>query len=132
MKNIDSETALREVILQLEARRTHEGQMLKEQFIATTESIRPINLLKSTFKEAIASRELKADIFNTAVGLGAGFLTKILFQGITRSPVRKLLGTALMFGITKIVAKHPRTVESLGKGIVKMIRRKPGRTDLPE
>ena len=110
MQNIDSETSLRHAILQLEDKRAAEGEMLKEQFFHTYESIKPINMLRTTFREAIASRELKEDFVNTAIGLAAGFLSKILFQGITKSPVKKLLGTALMFGVTKIVAKNPGAV----------------------
>jgi len=130
MRKIDSETGLRDAILQLEIQRTKEGKILKEQFYLAVDSVKPINLIKNTFKEAVASRDLKYDIVNTSVGLTAGYLSKIVFTSVLKTPLTKLLGTALMFGITNLVARNPETVKSLGKGFIKMIRSKPGRSAL--
>jgi hypothetical protein len=124
MKNIITETDLNDAIVQLERTWAEEGKMVKEQFYLAIDSVRPINLLRSTFKEAIASRDLKNDIVNTSVGLTAGYLSKIVLAGIVKSPLSKLLGTALMFGVTNVVARNPETVKSLGKGFLKMIRSK--------
>ena len=129
MQTIDSETSLREAIVQLEGKWIDDGKQVKEQFFQTIESIKPINLIKSTFKDAVASPDLKDKILNTSVGLTAGFLTKLLFQGVVKSPINRLIGTAVMFGITNIVAKNPETVKSIGKGFFKMIRRKSGDRD---
>ena len=129
MQTIDSETSLREAIVQLESKWIDDGKQVKEQFFQTIESIKPINLIKSTFKDAVASPDLKDKILNTSVGLTAGFLTKLLFQGVVKSPINRLIGTAVMFGITNIVAKNPEAVKSIGKGFFKMIRRKPGDRD---
>jgi hypothetical protein len=124
MQKINSETGLRDAILQLESQRAYEGKMLREQFNQAIEGLKPINLIKSTFKEAIASRDLKDNIINTSVGLTAGYLSKIVFAGVMKTPLTKLLGTALMFGITNVVARNPETVKSLGKGFFNLIRRK--------
>ena len=127
MKEIISESDLRDAILQLEYKQVDDERLLKEKFNLAVDSLRPINLIKSTFKEAIVSRDLKNDIINTSVGLTAGYLFKIAFAGVTKSPLRKLLGTALMFGITKVVARNPEVVKSLGKGFFNMIRGKSGK-----
>ena len=129
MQTIDSETSLREAIVQLEGKWIDDGKQVKEQFFQTIESIKPINLIKSTFKDAVASPDLKDKILNTSVGLTAGFLTKLLFQGVVKSPINRLIGTAVMFGITNVVAKNPESVKSIGKGFFKMIRRKSGDRD---
>jgi len=128
MQKINSETSLRDAILQLESQRAYEGLMLRGQFYQAIDSLKPVNLIKSTFKEAVASRDLKDNIINTSVGLTAGYLTKIVFAGVMKTPLTKLLGTALMFGITNIVARNPEAVKSLGKGFFNMIRRKSGRS----
>lgn len=127
MKEINSETDLRNAILQLEIKRADEVKMLKEQFHLAIESVKPINLIKSTFKDAISSRDLKNDILNTSVGLTAGYLSKVAFASVINSPIRKLLGTALMFGVTNVVARNPETIKSLGKGFLRMIRSKSAR-----
>ena len=127
MQTIDSETSLREAILQLESKWIDEGKNVKEQFFLTIESIKPINLIKSTFKDAVASPDLKDKILNTSVGLTAGFLSKIIFQSVLKSPVNRLIGTAVMFGISNVVAKNPEAVKSIGKGFFKMIRGNSGK-----
>ena len=127
MKEINSETDLRDAIFHLESTWVEQGKMVKEEFFIAIDSVRPINLIKSTFREAVASRDLKNDIVNTSVGLTTGYLAKIALAGVMKTPLTKLLGTALMFGVTKLVARNPETVKSLGKGFLKMIRSKPGR-----
>ena len=129
MKEINSEADLRDAIFQLESKWVEQGKMVKDQFHLAIESVRPINLIKSTFREAVASRDLKDNIVNTSVGMTAGYLSKIVFAGVMKTPLTKLLGTALMFGVTKLVARNPETVKSVGKGFFKMIRGKKGRRD---
>ena len=124
MQNINSDTNLKDVILQLESLQAVEGKMLKEQFHATFESIKPINILKSTFREAAASHDLREDIINTSVGLIVGFLSKKIFESTSHSPLKKLFGTAILFGITNLVAQNPETVRSFGKGFLNIIMRK--------
>ena len=127
MKTIITESDLKDAIVQLESTWVEEGNMVKDQFYFAVDSIKPINLIKSTFKEAVASRDLKEHIINTSVGLTAGYLTKIVFAGVMKTPLTKLLGTALMFGVTSLVAKNPVAVKSLGKGFFNMIRSKSGK-----
>ena len=127
MQTIDSETSLREAIVQLESKWIDDGRLVKEQFFLTIESIKPINLIKSAFKDVVASPDIKNKILNTSVGLTAGFLSKIIFQSVLKSPVNRLIGTAVMFGISNVVAKNPEAVKSIGKGFFKMIRGNSGK-----
>jgi hypothetical protein len=122
MKKIISETSLREAILRLEGQQEEEGIMLRKQFNQTIDSLKPINLIKSIFKEAVLAPDLKGSILNTSVGLTAGFLSRLLLQGVLKSPLNRLIGTAVMFGITKVVAKHPDPIKALGKRFFKVIR----------
>jgi hypothetical protein len=121
MEKITSEAGLKAAILQLEIKQASERKVLKEQYLLAYESIKPINLVKSTFKEVTASPELKDEILNASIGLATGYLSKVLFQGTSHSPVRKLFGTVLMFGITNAVTNHPEVVKSVGKGVINFI-----------
>ncbi|HOY20211.1 MAG TPA: hypothetical protein PLC89_23060 [Haliscomenobacter sp.] len=114
-------TELNAVILELESRQTEEGLMLKEQFHEVYESVKPINLIKSTFKEAAASQDLREDIINLSIGLIAGYVSKKIFQGVSDSPVKKLMGTVLQFGITTLIANNPETIKSWGKGLYNLL-----------
>jgi hypothetical protein len=91
-----------------------------------------VNLIKSTFKEAVESPDLKDNIINTSVGLATGYLSKLLFVNVSHSPIRKLLGIALQFGITQIVAKNPEAVKSFGKKLMKIISPKSATNSLKE
>jgi hypothetical protein len=116
--------ALNERIDLLQSRHTLEFMLLKGQFHHTYNSLKPINLFKRTLKEAIESPGLKENIFNTSVGLATGYISKLLFIKVSHSPLRKILGFALQFGITKIVAKHPEEIKSFGNGVLNLIRNK--------
>lgn len=125
MKTINSTSELTEAILLLETRQADQGIQLREQFNLTYESLKPLNLIKSTFREAASSRELKDNIINTGTGLVAGYLSKKLFEGVSHSPLKKILGSALMFGITNMVSRNPETMKSLGQKFLNGISFKP-------
>ncbi len=120
-KNINTESELRAAILQLESTQALEKKILKEQFHLTYESMKPINLIKSTFKDVAASTDIKDNLLNAGVGLGVGYITKVVFQGASHSPLRKLFGTVLEFGIANVVAKNPEAVKSVAGGVFRII-----------
>lgn len=119
---IVTETDLRNAILLLEARQDEEGILLKTQFLVAVESIKPINLIKNTLREAVGNEDLQDNLVNSTVGLSAGYLIKMLFQSVSGSPIKKILGTAIMFGIKNLVAQNPETVKSGGKVLFNFIK----------
>ncbi|MEI7727427.1 MAG: hypothetical protein WCK09_20120 [Bacteroidota bacterium] len=124
MQEINSEASLREAILRLEARRTYEGAMLKEEFRTTLEGLKPMNLVKSAFNELVTSSDSGPNIISTVAGLTTGYLGKVLVGSVIKSPFKRILGNAAMFGITNFVARNPEKVKSLGKAFFKMVRGK--------
>jgi hypothetical protein len=127
IKKIISENDLREAILHLETKQAGEAQALKEQFLLAYDGVKPINLIKSTLKEAAASQELKGNLLNTSLGLTAGYLSKIFLQGLSTNPLKKILGTVLMFSIVSLVAKNPDKVKSLSSGFRGLMKLKPSK-----
>jgi hypothetical protein len=126
MQNINSEADLRNAILELETRQAREGKILKEQFNLTYNSIKPINFLKNTLKEVGESQELKENILNTSVGLATGYLSKVLYEKISHSPVKKLFGSILMYGITNWVTKNPGAIKALSNKLFSNINNRLG------
>ena len=124
MQKINSVISLKEAILELEGKQEVEKIMLREQFHATYESLKPINLIKSAFKEVSESEDLKDELVNTSIGLAVGYISKKIFEGVSSNPIRKLLGTALMFGIKSVIAKNPEAVKSMIHGLMNIIRNK--------
>jgi len=120
MQKITSQSALKLAILQLEQRQEEEGRILKEQFKLTYNSLKPANILLGAIKDLSSSTLLKDNILNSSVSLGAGYASKMLFQGIVSSPIKKILGSALMFGVTKLVSKNPDFIKTLEMGFLKI------------
>lgn len=114
MQKIITEADLRLAIVQLEGKQIQERILMKEQFLITVETLKPINLIKSTLLEAAESEDLQDNFLNATLGLSAGYVSKMMFQGKSGGPVRKLLGTALMFGIKNLIAQNPETVKKWG------------------
>lgn len=122
MEKLNAENALKEAIRKLEQQRKEEGLAVKEQLHVAYDSLKPLNLIVSTLKDATVSIDLKDNLLNTAIGLTAGFLSKKVFEGVSHSPFKRLIGSALMFGVTNLVAKNPETIKSLGQQLMKVIR----------
>ena len=103
MKNNNETEALNQAIIKLNHKRVYELQLLKEQFQIAYESLKPINIIKNTFQEVASSPTVKKSILNTAMGIGAGFLSKKFLIGNSHNPIKKLFGTFLEFAVARAV-----------------------------
>ena len=121
MPKIDLSEGLEAAILVLEKRQAEEGKVLKDKFFQVYESIKPLNLIKSTLNEITHSKDLKGNILNTSMGLATGFLSKKLLMGSSQNPVKKMLGTAIMYGITNVVARNTSVIRYAGGLFLKSI-----------
>jgi len=117
MGKIQSISELDEAIQMLERKREEEVEMLRVVFYQTYESVKPINMIKNMFKESVEPQNIKDSLVNTSVGLGFGYLSKLLFQGVVRVPFKKIFGSALMLGVENLIAKNPEVVSSLASFI---------------
>lgn len=117
-------STLKESIKELEIRQASEKKMLQEQFQLTYESITPINLIKNTLRQVAGSSEIKGEVLNASIGLTAGYFSKMLFERISNNPFKKILGSAILFGITNVVVKNPEVIKSLGRSVFRMIQNK--------
>jgi hypothetical protein len=90
MKKITSVTELNNIILQLENRKVLQEQLLKEQFHAAYKSLKPINIIKSTIKEAFASLEIQNNIIDSAANLAAGFLSRKIVKDTPENNMKKI------------------------------------------
>ena len=124
MQNITSTAALRNAIQLLEVEHGIKGNLLKDQFYLTVESLKPVTLIKNALHDISTSPKLVDNILSTAMGIASGFLTNRVFVGASGSLIRKLLGSVLQFGVTNVVAQNPETIKSLGEVIMQFIFRK--------
>ncbi len=130
MQNINSVAGLKNAIQLLEVEQAINGQLLKEQFYLTYESLKPVNLLKGTLKDITSSPYLIENILGTAIGLATGYLSKKIVVGASGNIIRKLFGSVLQLGVTNAVAQHPDGIKSIGQFIFQHIfRKKDGRPE---
>ncbi|HEY4618571.1 MAG TPA: hypothetical protein VIH09_10300 [Flavobacterium sp.] len=108
MKKINETDLLDQRISTLRIKKANEFDSLREQFHATYESIKPINLLKNTFAEMTTTPGLKSNLLNSVIGLSTGYLSKKLLLGGAHSPIKKVLGVLLQFVVTNVVSKRSR------------------------
>ena len=132
MKKIDSVIRLREAITQLENQQAEEKRLLKEQFQAAYEDMQPLNLLKNTFKAISETQDVKQDIINTALGLGVGYVSKRLLKDGSKKPSKKLIGAAVLLGITAFIIKNPNAVKSIGASLLNTFLHKSNENDSEE
>lgn len=124
MQSITKASELQQAIQLLEVEQEVKGQLLKEQFLITFESLKPVNILKSTLKEVVTSPYLIENIVGSALGVATGYLSQKLIVGTSFNLLKRVLAPALQFGVTNLVARHPGSIRSIGQFVYKLFSRK--------
>lgn len=106
MENINSRSKLKESIQLLELRQIEDKRMLKEQFLLTYESMKPMNMIKKSIKDMVTSSDHNEGLLQTTLGLAAGYLSKKAAVGSSQNPLRQLLGALVQLGVTNVVSKN--------------------------
>lgn len=117
MQRITSLKELRYEIESLEAEQIIKGQFLKEQLNITYESLKPINLIRRTFKDLTSSQYLIDNIPGTIMGMVSGYLSRKIVTGGSSNILRKLIGSFLQFGVTNVVAKNSEVIKNAGMSV---------------
>jgi hypothetical protein len=128
MEIITNVAGLKNAIRLLEAEQADKGQLLKEQFYLTYESLKPINLIKNTIHDISTSPYLMENILDTAIGLTTGYLSKKIIVGGSANLFRKLFGSVLQFGVTNLVSQHPDAIKTFSQFLIRTIFRKKDKT----
>jgi hypothetical protein len=124
MQNITSTADLKSAIQLLEVEQVDKGKLLKEQLYITWESIKPANLIANTLNDIEKSPYLIDNILGAALGLVTGFYSNKLIFNPRGNKLKKLIGVALQFGVTNLVAKHQGTIRSIGQVVFRHLTRK--------
>ncbi len=124
MKGIKTGEELKAKIAELEKKKDIEEAAIKYEFKETYETYKPANILKNTLSEVSASPTFKHNLLNVVLGLGAGYLSKKLVVGRSAGLLKRVVGTALQFGVTSLVAKKGTANDPQGRkkgGLLKRI-----------
>lgn len=112
MQNISTVAELRKAIKYLEDEQACKGQLLKEQLSVVYESLMPINIIKRTLKKIFGKNDMTDDLSGSAFGIVSGLLLKKIFIGRSGSNIRKLFGSLLQMGISKLVSQNSEVIKS--------------------
>jgi hypothetical protein len=118
MAKTNAVDSLKESIRLLEIRQAEEGQALKEQFRITYESLKPVNLIKSSLEELTGSVEIKNSLFESIVSILTGYLTKKIMVSSNSNPFMKIFGAVLQFGVTTLIAKNAESIRTYLMGLI--------------
>ena len=121
MQKLNATDSLNTAILLLEDKRAMEWGLLKRQMHSIHESIKPLNLIKSAFKEVTTFPDIKTNIVDTTIGMTTGYIARKVLWTASRNPLVNVLGTILQIAITNVVTKHPDAIKSSGLSILKRI-----------
>lgn len=116
-KKISSVDEIRASIVLLELEQTYKRELVKIEFLETYEKLKPVNLIKNKIKSVLADPDLKSNLLTSAMSIAAGYLTKKAVVGQTHNPLKKLFGTLLQIGVTRLVAKNSENIKSTGKSV---------------
>jgi len=115
---------IRKSIILLEIKQKEERNYLLQECLNIYENLKPINVIKSTIIEASQSKEIGENLLGTGVGLTAEFLTKVLVGSVLQTPATKLIGIAMMYGVSNVIAKNRDKVKAMSTGIFKYVKSK--------
>lgn len=112
MDDIRNVKELDAAISLLQERQSQEAILLNEQYLKTYESLKPLNLLKSTFKALVTAPDFKEDLINTSLGFASGYLSKKLAVGSTNNPIKQMLGSFIQMSVTSVVSKNADSIRA--------------------
>ena len=124
MEKITCAAELKIAIQNLEFEQEVQGQLLKEQFFLTFDSLKPANLIKNTLQDITSSPYLLDNMLGSVMGMFTGFISKKIAVGASHNLFRKMAGSLLQFGVTNLVAQHSDILKSVGNFIIDRIRQR--------
>ena len=122
MRHKNPTEALNDTIAALERRQVIQLGMIKEQFHAIYNELRPQNIAHEVIEEDDSVPEKGRKMVNNAIGVAVGFLARRMIMGTPHTPVKKLIGRLMQSAVANVVAdKHADTIKSTGNTLMKRI-----------
>jgi len=120
---IKNSADLRAAITALENKKQEQRRQLAISYHAFTNSLKPINLIKSTFNSVKDSPGLTGTLLNAGIGLGVGFLSKRMLIGKSAGLIKRFFGPAIQMGVASVVANNAGNFKTIGKRLLQTLFR---------
>ena len=103
---ITTTAQLKTAIAQVQIKNEEQKNILRHQFNEVIESLKPVNLLKSTVKDIGESPGIAKAAIGTTVAIGAGVLSKKMIVGNSTGIFKRILGGVVEFVVANGIAKN--------------------------
>lgn len=114
----DETEAVKKLIAQLQQKHTQEIDLISNNLYTIYESLRPANFIKDTIVDLAESHDLKSNLIETAIGIGASVLMKSLMDGNSNEPVKLTIASVVKFIVVDVLPKHSEQIKYSGKIIL--------------
>jgi len=121
MQKITNTSELRAAIVELELKQETEVKQLKEQFYATYESFKTINLFKKVLLEVATSPGLMSGMISTVVELAQYKSDKHSDKESLEGTVGTVFRSLLKSGVMKLVVENSDSLLLFGQYIIKRL-----------
>jgi hypothetical protein len=121
MQKITTTTELRAAIALLKEKQELQGKQLKEQFYATYESFKTINLFKKVLIEVVTSPGLMSGMISSIVDLVQRKSHKHKDKDESENTIHTVLKSLLKTGVSKLVAENSDLLLLFGQYIIRRL-----------
>lgn len=118
MQKVTSTSELKEAIARLEYKQKEQWIDLKDNIGIAFESLKPINLIKSTYREFMSTPHVAENIVGSTVGLASGFITKKLIVRKSGNVLRNFAGGLAQMFISNFISRHSGTIKTVGSALL--------------
>ena len=118
---INNAVQLKQAIALLQTQQEEEKFILVEEFRRTYESLKPVNLIKTTFNKILHTPDITNQVVDTSIGLGAGVLSKKLLIGNSTNVFKRFFGTIIELTVANAVAKNSDGIKRHGLQLIKKL-----------
>jgi len=129
---IDTRESLVAAIERLEAEQKEHIGAIKKDMHDAYESLKPVHVIKTLVSELFTSPEIRKDLFQSGVGLGAGYLAKKIVVGKSHNLFKRLMGQLVQIGVTNMVNSNEEEIESKSRSLIQRLIKRYRHTDEPE
>ena len=116
---ITTTAQLQQQIEYLHSKSDNQKESIRIHFNELIESMKPVNLLKSTVKDIGESPGLAKAAIGTSVAIGAGVLSKKMIIGKSNNIFKRVLGTVVEFAVARSIANNSEAIASKGISLLK-------------
>ena len=105
MGSVSSVDILNSRIEELELLQQEQMTGLKKSAVSLIESISPAQVLKTIMRDILVSGDVRGNVIDATLGIGAGLLGKKIFASQSKNIFKKIAGSALQIFLTNFVSK---------------------------